>query len=454
MLTDADLMPFDPPAQPLRGLSMLWTLGRNYIETYPRSTYEQGVTRYQWGTSDVLYVCDPAIIHEMLVDKADAFSRDEVTYRAFTPVIGRSSLFLAEGSDWRWQRRAVAPIFRHEMLLSFVPTIAVIAERQVERWRTRPLDVPVETAAAMTRSTFEIIVEAILGGSARLDAERYGRALAAIFNTIPWHLLLSVLRAPAWTPFPGRWRARRASDFLRADIGRIIAKRRANASPHPDLLDLLLAARDADTGRSMNDAELVANLLTFVSAGHETTAVALTWTLWLLAKDEAVQRHVYDEAVAVMGHGSVEIDHIDALPLTRQVILEAMRLFPPVPMLARIPKAAIQLGGLAITPRTWIGIPIFALHRNKLLWDNPLAFDPDRFLPDQAKGRSRYAHLPFGAGPRVCIGANFAMIEAVVIIATLVRAFRFETVPGHKARPIARLTLRPAGGIPLFIGAR
>ena len=454
MLTDADLMPFDPPAQPLRGLSMLWTLGRNYIETYPRSTYEQAITRYQWGTSDVLYVCDPAIIHEMLVDKADAFSRDEVTYRAFTPVIGRSSLFLAEGSDWRWQRRAVAPIFRHEMLLSFVPTIALIADRQVERWRARPLDVPVEIAAAMTRSTFEIIVEAILDGCARLDAERYGRALAAIFNTIPWHLLLSLLRAPAWMPFPGRWRARRGRDFLRADIGRIIAKRRAKASTHTDLLDLLLKARDAETGRGMNDAELAANLLTFISAGHETTAVALTWTLWLLAKDEAVQRRVYDEVVAVMGHGPVEIAHIDQLPLTRQVILEAIRLFPPAPMLSRIPKTAMQLGGLAITPRTWISIPIFALHRNALFWDNPHTFDPDRFAPDQAKGRSRYAHLPFGAGPRVCIGANFAMIEAVIIIATLVRAFRFQTVPGHKARPIARLTLRPAGGIPLLIAAR
>jgi cytochrome P450 len=390
----------------------------------------------------------------MLADKADAFSRDELTHRVLTPVIGRTSLFLAEGPDWRWQRRAVAPIFRHEMLLSFVPTIAVIAERQVERWRARPLDLPVEIAAAMTRTTFEIIVDAILGGSARLDAERYGRALAATVNTIPWHLLLSVLWAPAWTPFPGRWGARRAHDFLRADIGRIIAKRRANPSAHPDLLDLLLAARDADTDRGLNDAELVANLLTFISAGHETTAVALTWSLWLLAKDEAVQRRVYDEAVAVMGHGPVEIAHIDALRLTRQVISESMRLFPPVPMLSRIPKTDMQLGGMAITPRTWVVIPIFALHRNALLWDNPHAFDPDRFAPDQAKGRSRYAHLPFGAGPRVCIGANFAMIEAVVIIATLVRAFRFQTVPGHKARPIARLTLRPAGGIPLLISAR
>jgi cytochrome P450 len=171
MLTDADFMPFDPPAQPLRGLSMLWTLGRNYIETYPLSTYEQGVTRYQWGTSDILYICDPGIIHEMLVDKADAFSRDELTHRVLTPVIGRTSLFLAEGPDWRWQRRAVAPIFRHEMLLSFVPTIAVIAERQVERWRARQLDVPAEIAAAMTRSTFEIIVDVILGGSARLRGQ-------------------------------------------------------------------------------------------------------------------------------------------------------------------------------------------------------------------------------------------------------------------------------------------
>jgi cytochrome P450 len=365
------------------------------------------------------------------------------------------SLFLSEGSAWRWQRRAVAPIFRHEMLLSLVPTFAATAEQQVERWRTRlSFDSPVEISAAMRRTTFEIIVEAILGGSARLDGERYGRALAAIFNTIPWHLLLSVLWAPAWIPFPGQWRARRASDFLRADIGRIIATRRANPSAHPDLLDLLLAARDAETGRGMNKAELVANLLTFITAGHETTAVALTWTLWLLAKDEAVQRRVYDETMAVIGHGAVEVDHIDALSFTRQVILEAMRLFPPVPLLSRMPKTAMQLGGLSITPPAWVGIPIFAVHRNALLWNNPHAFDPERFSPDQANGRSRYAHLPFGAGPRVCIGANFAMIEAVVILTTLVRAFRFQPVPGHKPRPVARLTLRPAGGMLLIIRAR
>jgi len=454
MLTNGDLMPFDPPAQPLRGLSSLWTLRRNYIESFPRSTYEQAVTRYRWGSLDIVYVCDPTIIQEMLVDKTSAFSRDDVSHRAFTPVIGKTSLFLAEGSDWRWQRRAVAPIFRHEMLLSLVPMFAATAEQQVERWRKRFLDSPVEVATAMRRTTFEIIVEAILGGSAHLDADRYGHALSANFNTIPWHILLAVLWAPAWMPFPGRRRARRARDFLHADIGRLIAERRTKPPDHPDLLNLLLAARDAETGRGMNKAELVANLLTFITAGHETTAVALTWTLWLLAKDEAVQRRVYDEAMAVIGQGALGVDHIDALSFTRQVILEAMRLFPPVPLLSRVPKTAMQLGGLSITPPAWVGIPIFALHRNALLWNNPHAFRPERFAPDQTNRRSRYAHIPFGAGPRVCIGANLAMIEAVVILTTLVRAFRFQPVPGQKPRPVARLTLRPAGGMPLLISAR
>src|SRR5215510_13032718 len=425
MLTNGDLMPFDPPAQPLRGLSSLWTLGRNYIESFPRSTYEQAVTRYRWGSSDILYVCDPTIIHEMLVDKPAAFSRDDVTHRAFTPVIGKTSLFLSEGSDWRWQRRTVAPIFRHEMLLSLVPTFAATAEQQVERWRTRSFDSPVEISAAMRRTTFEIIVEAILGGSAHLDADRYGHALSANFNTIPWHILLAALWAPAWMPFPGRRRAQRARDFLHADIRRLIAERAAKPADHPNLLNLLLGARDAETGRDMNEAEIVANLLTFITAGHETTAVALTWTLWLLAKDQATQQRVFDEVRSVAGDQPIDAARVEGLAFCRQVIQESMRLFPPAPGIARISKAAVKIGDMQFPPGTRIHIPVFALHRNAGLWDGPDAFDPDRFAPDLVKARPRFAFLPFGGGPRVCIGGGFAMLEAATILATIVRAFRF-----------------------------
>ena len=453
MLHDPDFVPFQPPPRPLglRGLPTLW---RNYIETIPRPAYEEGLTRVRTRYSDVLLVCDPDLIGEILVEKADAFGRDPATRRSFRPVVGDNSIFVADGAEWRWQRRAVAPIFRHETILSFVPVFAAMAQRQIERWRTAEPDSPVDAAAAITRTTFDIIVESMLGGSASLDAERYSRALTENFETIPWHLIYDMFAVPEWMPFPNRRSAMRSRDFLHRDMRRLIAARRAKPSPQPDLLDLLLAARDPETGRTMSDAEVVNNLLTFIAAGHETTAVALTWTLWLLAKDQAAQQRVFDEVTDVAGSGAITAAHVDRLSFCRQVISEAMRLFPPAPGIGRQPNATVTLAGMQISPRTRIHIPVFALHRNVRLWDNPNAFDPDRFAPDKVKARSRYAFLPFGGGPRVCIGASFATIEAAVILAVLIRAVRFRAVAGQKPRPVARVTLRPAGGMPLLIEQR
>ena len=235
MFTDPDFIPFAPPERPL-GLLGLRTLLRNYVETIPRSAYEQGVTRIRTRLSDVLIVSDPRIIQEILVEKAEAFGRDPTTRRSFAPVIGDTSLFLAEGADWRWQRRAVASIFRHEALLSFVPIFATMAQRQVERWRAVQSAVPVDAAAAMTHTTFEIIVEAMLGGSASLDAERYSRALTDNFDTIPWHLIYAMFLIPEWMPYPHRRRAIQARDFLHRDIRRILESRRSIGCSQPDLL--------------------------------------------------------------------------------------------------------------------------------------------------------------------------------------------------------------------------
>jgi cytochrome P450 len=453
MLTDPDFLPFQPPSKPLglRGLPTLW---RNYIETIPQPAYEEAVTRVRTRYSDVLLVCEPGLIGEILVEKAEAFGRDPATRRSFKPVVGDNSIFVAEGADWRWQRRAVASIFRHETILSLVPVFAAMAERQVERWGAAELDGPVDAAAAITRTTFDIIVESMLGGSASLDAERYSRALTENFETIPWHLIYTMFAIPEWVPFPNRSRAMQSRDFLHRDMHRLVETRRAKRSAQADLLDLLLAARDPESGRSMNDAEVVNNLLTFIAAGHETTAVALTWTLWLLAKDQATQQRVFDEVTDIAGDGSITAAHVDRLIFCRQVISEAMRLFPPAPGIGRQPNDAMTLAGMQISVRTRVHIPIFALHRNVRLWDNPTAFDPDRFAADKVKARSRYAFLPFGGGPRVCIGASFATIEAAVILAVLVRAFRFLPVAGHHPKPVARVTLRPRGGMPLLIARR
>lgn len=459
MFTDPDLVPFEPPPQPLglRGLPVIW---RNYIESIPRGAYEEGVVHIRRRGADTLLVCDPDIIGEVLVEKAEKFERDEVTRRAFAPTIGRNSLFLAEGAEWRWQRRAVAPIFRHEVLMSFVPVFTKMAERQAREWGAIPAGTTVDAAAAMTRTTFDIIVETMLGGSADLDASRYSEALKISFETIPWHIVYAQFGLPEWLPYPHRRSAARARDFLQQEIRRTVEARRGANGPAPDLLDLLLQARDPESGRSMTDDEVVKNLITFITAGHETTSVALTWTLWLLAKDQATQERVAAEVAAVAGTGIIGPAEIDKMTFCRQVLQEAMRLFPPAPAISRFAKMAVTLGGkslaegFALGPRARVHIPIYALHRNTRLWRNPNAFDPDRFAPELAKTYSRYAFMPFGGGPRICIGASFAMIEATAILATLIRDFRFHAAAGRKPKPVARVTLRPKGGMPLLVAPR
>jgi cytochrome P450 len=453
VFTDPDLVPFEPPPQPLglRGLPVMW---RNYIESIPRGAYEDGVVRIRRRGADTILVCDPELIGEMLVEKAESFERDKVTRRAFAPTIGRNSLFLAEGAEWRWQRRAVAPIFRHDALMSFLPVFTAMAERQAEEWRSAPRGEPIDAAAAMTRTTFDIIVETMLGGSANLDADRYSRAIKDSFETIPWHIIYAQLSLPEWMPYPHRRRAAQARDFLHQEIRHTVEARRGTNATPPDLLDLLLKARDPKSGRTMTDEEVMKNLITFITAGHETTSVALTWTLWLLAKDQQTQQRLFDETSAVVGGGTIGPVQVDGLDFCRQVIQEAMRLFPPAPAISRFAKTATTLGDIQIAAGARVHIPIYALHRNTRLWQNPNAFDPDRFAPDLAKTYSRYAFMPFGGGLRICIGASFAMIEATAILATLIRAFRFHAVPGHKPKPVARVTLRPQGGMPLLISPR
>ena len=450
MLTDPDLMPFEPPPR-LR----VWRAVRgNFVESFPRSTYEQGVTWITLPHNAMLLLCDPDLIREMLIEKDGEIGRDAFFHRVFTPVLGRPSVMVAEGTEWRWKRSAVASTFRPDALLSFVPVCAGHAARRVECWRDVPADVAIDVATAMRETTFAIIVDAMLGNPVDLDATAYDRALSEAVETVPWQNLLTMFSSPSWTPYPGRQRVIRARDYLHREVGRIVAERRVTRAARPDLLEMLMRARDPDTGLAMTDSELTSNLVTFINTGYEVSAIALTWALWLVAKDEATQQRIVDETRACLGEKAIQASDLEGLAFTRQVIQEAMRLFPPAPILLRQAKIDTTLGAHRLKAGTHINVPIFSLHRNVGLWEHPNAFDPDRFAPDQAKARPRFAYLPFGAGPRGCIGGGFAMIETVVVLATLVRAFRFRPVPGHSPKPVARVTLRVKGSLPLFIERR
>ena len=228
---------------------------------------------------------------------------------------------------------------------------------------------------------------------------------------------------------------------------------RTGAGPD-DLLQRLTAARDPDSGQAMGESQLVDNLLTFYLAGHETTARALTWTLYLLALFPEWAERLEREIEQVAGGAPIEAAHIERLVLVQQVLKESMRLYPPVPMMTRQAVADTRLGGREIRAGTSVVMPIYAIHRHAARWERPDSFDPERFAPAREAAMPRYQYMPFGAGPRICIGMGFAMLEAAAMLATFLQRARFAPLAGHAPEPVARVTLLPGGGMPLKVALR
>ncbi len=388
------------------------------------------------------YLLDPPLIQEALVGNADALVKGPELKRALGGALGQG-LLTADGAHWKQQRQSSSPVFRHERLLAFLPAMLTAAAETRDRWAALPPGAEIDIGEEMMHTTFDIIVETMLSGRGSIDTVRFGQAVTHFLEATGWMFALSLLNAPAWLPYPGRKRADAASRYMRAEIDRIVAARRGADTGPADLLALLLSAADPETGRIMTDGEITDNLLTFLSAGHETTALGLAWTFDLLSRNPDVATRAVAEIEAVTEGGELRPEHIDNLTYTRQVFQEAMRLYPPAPIIARASARPFTLGNRPVPVGSMVYVPIYALHRNTLLWDRPEQFDPDRFAPDQAKARHRYAYMPFGGGPRICIGSGFAMLEGVAILATLLRAVRLTHLADTPPKPRMRLTLRP-----------
>ncbi len=421
-------------------LAVIASLLRNPLQAMPPEVYRERLVLAKTGGRTSLYVCDPALIQEALTKQAAHLGKGELTRKVLGPVIGEG-LLTADGAHWRWQRQAVASGFQHERLLGFLPAMIAAAQATRERWRAAadPLDIGHE----MMRTTFDIIIETMLSGAQALDVGRVERAIADYLEPTNFMFAYNLFGAPDWLPYPGRAKARASVRYLREGLGGLVAQRRAGGERRGDLLDMLLDAADPETGRAMSDGEIVDNLLTFVTAGHETTALGLAWTFHLLAKHRDWEAKVLDEIAGVTGGGPLGPEHVAALPLTKAVFQEAMRLYPPAPVITRQVESAFTLGGVALEPGMVLYVPIQAVHRHERLWERPDAFDPARFLGDAARGRHRYAYLPFGAGPRICIGSAFATMEAVAILAVLLPATRLDPVSARAPEPTLKITLRP-----------
>jgi cytochrome P450 len=323
-----------------------------------------------------------------------------------------------------------------------------------EVWSQLPPGSTIDAGHEMMRLTFDIIVETMLSGRGSIDVARVEHSMRDFLESTGWLAALSAIHAPTWTPFPGKWRAERAHGYLRAMVGERIAERRRTGERREDLLSLMLDATDPETGLGLDDQDVADNLLTFIAAGHETTALALTWSFYLLSRHPDVEQRVLEEIAAVTGGAPLEAGQVGSLAYTRQVIAESMRVYPPVAMIVRQPNRTLNIGGVAITPDDNVFIPIYAIHHHAKLWDEPDRFDPARFSPEAVKARHRYAYLPFAAGPRICIGMGFALLEAAAILGTLLPSFRLTAAPDFVPTPKLRVTMRPAEGMTMRIDAR
>ena len=406
----------------------------------------------------VMVLSDPAAIRYVLVDNAANYRKDDLQRRVLAPGLG-NGLLTAEGEEWRQQRRALAPLFNPRTVAGFAPAMAGAAERLVRRWVRRGEGRVLDVALEMTRVTLDVLERTIFTAGIARDPDALGRAISRYFEAIGPIDPLDVFGLPAWLPRIGRIRARPALRFFEEVVGELISARqdllrRGGQAPR-DLLTALLQAKDPETGQGLSDLEVRANIVTFIGAGHETTANALTWAIYLLSQAPDIRRRVEEEVDEVLGgEGGSDPAHVERLVFTRAVLYEAIRLYPPVPFMSRAAIAEDRIAGFRVRRGTLVMVPPYVLHRHRTLWSDPDCFDPDRFMPERRAGIDRYAYLPFGAGPRVCIGASFSLQEAVIVLSRLVRSVRLDTEPGQVVRPVQRVTLRPDGGLPMRLSLR
>jgi len=426
---------------------------RNVLELIPERAYREpiltGGKRPGW-----VMVAEPSAMERVLKTRVDAYPKNAILKRLMQPRRG-TNMIVSEGAEARRQRRTFAPVFAARALEGAAPVMTRSAADMLARVEAaRGAGVggaPLDVFPQMQAATCDIICDLVLSGREAVDRAALGSSVDAFVASQGRISILDILGVPNAVPRPFELTDRSRARMDRIADGVIAARRARGPSDPPDLLDLMLAG-DPEGGATPDPLEVRNNLLAFLFAGHETTALALTWALYLLAFDTATQDRLRDELHAAMGpREAATLADIAAVPRLARVIDEALRLYAPAGFLTRVALEDDTLGGVPVRAGMTVILPIHAMHRHRLLWDDPDGFDPDRFLPERAAGRHRFAWLPFGGGPRVCIGAALAQQEARVLLASVLARYRVTLPEGFVPEPRMWFTLRPATGMPLHL---
>jgi cytochrome P450 len=436
------LVPPSPPRAPdnMTAFGRMAAMRESAISTWGQRAYQDDIVQGRFFGRSSFIVNTPDAIRHVLIDNYENYRRTPAGYRVLRPMLG-DGLLIAEGRAWKYQRRTLAPAFTPRAVATLVPHMVAVTEETIAKLKTAGGG-PVDLREKMQRMTLEIAGRAMFsfemdrhGATLRDFVMEYGRRLARPH-------LLDLLLPLSWPSPQDFSRARFRKRWTRF-IAMLMAQRRAagknDGAPPRDLFDLMGAARDPETGAAFTDAQLGDEIATMILAGHETTATALFWSLYLLALDPLTQDQVASEVKGANASGAFNIER---LKFTRAVIDETMRLYPPAFLVARAAIAPDTVAGLPVAKNDVILIAPWLLHRHEKLWRDPNAFIPQRFMPP-APPPDRFAYLPFGVGPRVCIGVHFALVEATLALAKLIGAFRIELIDKEPVVPVGVVTTQP-----------
>lgn len=425
----------------------------NGVAGIPAEAYRKPIYELKHALGSMFIISDPAGVKRLLLDNVANYPKERQTSRIMGAAFG-DGLLTSDGEKWRSHRRIMAPSFDHRSLVYYAPAMVETTARFIERWDDLTPNAPIDIDAEMTDLTLRIISRTMFSSDSDGICELVGNTLRDGMEAMDFGILDML-------PVIGPWRMGRKLEYIHSIFSALdtsilkLVEARAKRIGPTDLLGRLVAARDLDSGIGMTIQEVRDEVVIIFIAGHETTAVAMTFVWYLLSKHPRVEAKLHQELAAVLNGKPPKYEDLEHLPYTRQVIQEAMRLYPPVPGLAaRRAIADDVVSGRPIPKGTQVAIMPWILHRHETLWDEPGRFDPDRFSPQNSSGRDRFAWLPFGGGPRICIGASLALTEASLILATVAQRFKLSFIEDQEIRLKARITLRPRDGIKLTVMPR
>lgn len=398
------------------------------------------IVRCRLGPQVVHLLNHPDHVAHVLQKRAANYDKNTRSSAAIRTVTGES-LLTCNGEAWKRQRRMDQPAFHHQQIAGFAEQMTTATATMIQSWRDREL---LDVSSEMARLTYSIVGRTLFSFNTGEDAATVEKAMRVILPHV-FGRLGNLVNWPDWLPTPANRRFRRSLAEVDQVVYQIIARHRlaqANGEPDTDLLAMLMRVRDSETGAGLTDTQLRNETITFLLAGHETTANALTWTFYLISRHPEVERRLLAEITTVLGGRTPVLADVPKLSYTRKVIQESMRLYPPIWIIERRVIEEDVIAGYTLPAGSAVVISPYALHRHPAFWERPEEFDPSRFdSPPPA------AYIPFGAGPRSCIGSEFAMLEAQLITAMVMQAFQLRLVPGHPVEPLPDITLRSKFGM-------